>query len=51
MKKRTARAEASSAQGRSKRGKKIKNGEVPVINDGTYGNYRRLLKILEMYER
>ncbi len=31
------------------KGKKIKNGEVSVINDGTYGNYRRLLKILEMY--
>ncbi len=30
-------------------GKKIKNGEVPVINDGTYGNYKKLLKILEMY--
>jgi hypothetical protein len=31
------------------KGKKIKNGEVPVINDGTYGNYKKLLKILEMY--
>ncbi len=30
-------------------GKKLKNGEVPVINDGTYGNYKKLLKILEMY--
>ncbi|MDJ0746400.1 MAG: ISLre2 family transposase [Xenococcaceae cyanobacterium MO_167.B27] len=30
-------------------GKKIKNGEVPVINDGTYGNYKKLLSILEMY--
>ena len=30
-------------------GKKIKNGEVPLINDGTYGNYKKLLKILEMY--
>ncbi len=31
------------------RGKKIKNGEVPLINDGTYGNYKKFLKILEMY--
>jgi hypothetical protein len=30
-------------------GKKLKNGEVPVINDGTYDNYKKLLKILEMY--
>ena len=30
-------------------GKKIKNGEVPLINDGTYGNYKKFLKILEMY--
>ena len=30
-------------------GKKIKNGEVPLINDGTYGDYKKLLKILEMY--
>ena len=30
-------------------GKKLKNTEVPVINDGTYGNYKKLLKILEMY--
>jgi len=31
------------------KGKKIKNGEVPLINDGTYGNYKKLLEILEMY--
>ena len=31
------------------RGKKIKNGSVPLINDGTYGNYKQFLKILEMY--
>ena len=31
------------------KGKKLKNGEVPLINDGTYGNYKTLLKILEMY--
>ncbi len=31
------------------KGKKLKNGEFPVINDGTYGNYKKLLKILEMY--
>ena len=30
-------------------GKKIKNGSVPLINDGTYGNYKKFLKILEMY--
>ncbi len=30
-------------------GKKLKNGEVPLINDGTYGNYKKLLFILEMY--
>ena len=29
--------------------KKIKTGEVPLINDGTYGNYKQVLKILEMY--
>jgi hypothetical protein len=31
------------------RGKKIKNGEFPLINDGSYGNYKKFLKILEMY--
>lgn len=31
------------------KGKKIKNGSVPLINDGTYGNYKKFLKILEMY--
>ncbi len=31
------------------RGKKIKNGEVPLINDGTYGNYKQFLKLIEMY--
>jgi hypothetical protein len=30
-------------------GKKSKNGEFTIINDGTYGNYKQLLKILEMY--
>ena len=32
-----------------KTGKKIKNGEVPLINDGTYGDYKKLLSILKMY--
>ena len=32
-----------------KKGKKIKNGEIPIINDGTYENYQEFLKILEMY--
>ena len=31
------------------KGKKVKNDEVPLINDGTYGNYKKLLLILEMY--
>ncbi len=31
------------------RGKKIRNGEFPLINDGTYGNYKNFLKILKMY--
>ena len=31
------------------KGKKIKNGEVPLVNDGTYGDYKEFLKILEMY--
>ena len=31
------------------KGKKIKNGEIPIINDGTYENYQGFLKILEMY--
>ena len=31
------------------RGQKIKNGEVPLINDGTYGNYKQFLQLLEMY--
>ena len=30
-------------------GKKIKNGEIPIINDGTYEDYQGFLKILEMY--
>ncbi len=30
-------------------GKKIKNGSVPLLNDGTYGDYQEFLKILEMY--
>lgn len=32
-----------------KNGKKIKNGEIPIINDGTYEDYQGFLKILEMY--
>ena len=32
-----------------KQGKKNKNGEIPIINDGTYGDYQEFLKILEMY--
>ncbi len=31
------------------KGKKIKNGEVPITNDGTFGNSKELLVILEMY--
>ncbi len=31
------------------KGKKLKTGEVPLINDGTYNNYKKFLKILEMY--
>ena len=31
------------------KGKKIKNGEIPIINDGTYEDYQGFLKILEMY--
>ncbi|MEM6404110.1 MAG: ISLre2 family transposase [Cyanobacteria bacterium P01_D01_bin.116] len=30
-------------------GKKNKNGEIPIINDGTYEDYQGFLKILEMY--
>ncbi len=30
-------------------GKKIKAGEVPITNDGTFGNSQELLKLLEMY--
>ena len=33
----------------NKNGKKIKNGEFPIINDGTYEDYQGFLKILEMY--
>ena len=32
-----------------KNGKKIKNGEIPITNDGTFGKSKELLKILEMY--
>lgn len=32
-----------------KSGKKIKNSEIPVTNDGTYEDYQSLLQILEMY--
>ena len=31
------------------KGKKNKNGEIPIINDGTYEDYQGFLKILEMY--
>ena len=31
------------------KGKKIKTGEVPITNDGTFGNSKELLVILEMY--
>ena len=31
------------------KGKKIKNGEIPIINDGTYEDYQEFLKLLEMY--
>lgn len=31
------------------RGKKVKNGEIPIINDGTYGDFKDLLALLEMY--
>ena len=30
-------------------GKKIKTGEIPITNDGTFGDSKELLKILEMY--
>ena len=30
-------------------GKKIKNSEIPITNDGTYEDYQGFLKILEMY--
>ncbi|MDY6899671.1 MAG: ISLre2 family transposase [Cyanobacteriota bacterium] len=31
------------------KGKKNKNGEIPIVNDGTYEDYKEFLKILEMY--
>ena len=31
------------------KGKKIKTGEIPITNDGTYGNFKDFLYILEMY--
>ena len=31
------------------KGKKIKNGEIPITNDGTFGNSKELLALLEMY--
>ncbi len=31
------------------KGKKIKTGEIPITNDGTFGNSKELLVILEMY--
>ncbi len=30
-------------------GEKIKKGEIPITNDGTFGDSKELLKILEMY--
>ena len=32
-----------------RKGKKNKTGEIPIINDGTYGKSKDFLKILEMY--
>lgn len=31
------------------KGKKIKTGEIPITNDGTYGDFKDFLEILEMY--
>ena len=31
------------------KGKKIKNGEIPITNDGTFDDYKVLLKILETH--
>ena len=33
----------------NEKGKKIKTGEVPITNDGTFGKSKELLTILEMY--
>ncbi len=33
----------------NEKGKKIKTGEVPITNDGTFGDSKELLAILEMY--
>ena len=33
----------------SEKGKKIKTGELPISNDGTYGNFQDFLEILEMH--
>ncbi len=31
------------------KGKKMKTGEIPITNDGTYGDFKDFLYILEMY--
>lgn len=31
------------------KGKKMKTGEIPITNDGTYGDFKDFLEILEMY--
>ena len=33
----------------SEKGKKIKTGELPITNDGTYGDFKEFLEILEMH--
>ncbi len=33
----------------NEQGEKIKNGEIPITNDGTYKGYQEFLQILEMY--
>jgi hypothetical protein len=33
----------------NEQGEKIKNGEIPITNDGTYKGYQGFLQILEMY--
>jgi hypothetical protein len=31
------------------KGKKVKNSEIPITNDGTYEGYKSLLQILEAH--